>query len=93
MGWQRPVGDSGWRVGASVTGNLLTHPKLPNYQVVDVVRPVPWDPGHSAAYNFGVGVSQQTGPSTFALDFIYEPIFTHTWGDAPSRDPDRSTAR
>ena len=82
LGWQRPVGDSGWRMGAILTGNLLSHPKLPDYQVLDVVRPVPWDPGHSAAYNIGVGLSQQTGPSTFALELIYEPIFTHTWGDA-----------
>lgn len=84
LAWQRPVGDSGWRIGTSVTGNLMTHPKLPNYQIVDIVRPVPWDPGQSAAYNFGVGVSQHQGPSTFALDFIYEPVFTHTWGEAPS---------
>ena len=84
MAWQRPVGDSGWRLGASITGNLLTHPKLPDFQIVDVVRPVPWDPGHSAAYNFGIGISQRQGPSTFALDFIYEPIFTHTWGEAPA---------
>jgi hypothetical protein len=82
--WQRPVGDSGWRVGAILTGNLLTHPKLPNYQVVDIVRPVPWDPGHSAAYNFGIGVSQHQGFSTFALDLIYEPILTHTWGETPA---------
>jgi hypothetical protein len=83
LAWQRPVGDSGWRVGAVMTGNLLTHPKLPDYQILDLVRPVPWDPGHSAAYNFGVGVAQQTGPSTFGLDLIYEPILTHTWGEAP----------
>ena len=82
--WQRPIGDSGWRVGAILTGNLLTHPKLPNYQVLDVVRPVPWDPGHSAAYNLGIGVAQQAGPSTFALELVYEPIFTHTWGEAQS---------
>lgn len=82
LGWQRPVGDSGWRVGAILTGNLLTHPKLPDYQVFDIVRPLPWDPGHSAAYNLGIGVAQQTGPSTFALELIYEPIFTHTWGEA-----------
>jgi hypothetical protein len=84
LAWQRPVGDSGWRVGAILTGNLLTHPKLPNYQIVDVVRPVPWDPGHSAASNLGIGVAQRKGPSTFALDLIYEPIATHTWGEAPS---------
>lgn len=84
IGWQRPVGDSGWRVGATVVGNLVTHPKLPNYQLVDVVRPVPWDPGHSAAYNFGIGVSQHQGAATFALDLVYEPILTRTWGEAPS---------
>jgi len=82
--WQRPIGDSGWRVGAIMTTNLLTHPKLPDYQIVDVVRPVPWDPGRSAAYNFGVGVSQRQGSATFAADAVYEPIVTHTWGDAPS---------
>ena len=84
LAWQHPVGDSGWRVGAFATSNLMSHPKLPNYQVVDVVRPVPWDPGHSAAYNVGFGVAQQRGPSTFALDVVYEPILSHTWGEAPN---------
>jgi hypothetical protein len=84
VAWQRPVGDSGWRIGAILTGNLLSHPKLPNYQLIDAVRPVPWDPGHSAAYNIGIGVSQHLGTSTFALDAIYEPILSHTWGEAPS---------
>ena len=83
LAWQRPVGDSGWRVGAFATGNLMSHPKLPNYQLVNVVRPVPWDPGHSAAYNVGVGIAQHRGPSTFALDVVYEPILSHTWGEAP----------
>ena len=83
LAWQRPVGDSGWRVGAFATGNLMSHPKLPNYQIVDVVRPVPWDPGHSAAYDVGVGVAQHRGASTFALDVVYEPILSHTWGEAP----------
>lgn len=83
LAWQRPVGDSGWRVGAFATSNLMSHPKLPNYQLVDVVRPVPWDPGHSAAYNVGVGIAQHRGPSTFALDVVYEPILSHTWGEAP----------
>src|SRR4029077_4375792 len=81
---QRPVGGSGWRVGGILTGNLLTHPKLPNYQILDVVRPVPWDPGHSAAYNIGFGVAQKQGPPTFALALAYEPMLTHTWGEAPS---------
>jgi hypothetical protein len=84
LAWQRPVGDSGWRVGAILTGNLVSHPKLPNYQLLQQVVPIPWDPGHSAAYNIGVGVSQHLGPSIFAIDAIYEPILSHTWGEAPS---------
>jgi hypothetical protein len=43
---------------------------------------IPWDPGHSAAYNFGIGVSKVHGPTTFGIDAIYEPIRTHTWGEA-----------
>jgi hypothetical protein len=70
-------------VGANIVGNLVTHPKLPNYQVLDIVRPVPWDPGHSAAYNVGLGVARHHGSSSFALDAVYEPILTHTWGETP----------
>src|SRR5207253_1325314 len=29
-------------------------------------------------------VSQRQGQSTFAVDAVYEPIVTHTWGDAPT---------
>jgi hypothetical protein len=51
------------------------------------VLALPWDPGHSAAYNVGIGVTQSLGGATFALDAIYEPILTHTWGEAPSAIP------
>ncbi|HEX8943377.1 MAG TPA: hypothetical protein VF785_09585 [Gemmatimonadaceae bacterium] len=81
LAYSRPVGDSGWRVGGIVTGNLASHPKLPDYQISQVMV-IPWDPGHSAAYDLGLGVSKATGPTTFGLDAIYEPIATHTWGEA-----------
>jgi hypothetical protein len=88
LAYQQPVADSGWRVGGTLTTNLMSHPKLPDYQVQQILR-IPWDPGHSAAYNFGVGVSHSVGPTTFGIDAIYEPIWTHTWGEAeaPTETP------
>jgi len=81
LAYSRPLADSGWRVGGIVTGNLASHPKLPDYQISQVMV-IPWDPGHSAAYDLGLGVSKANGPTTFGLDAIYEPIVTHTWGEA-----------
>lgn len=81
LAYSRPLADSGWRVGAIATGNLASHPKLPDYQISQVMV-IPWDPGHSAAYDLGLGVSKANGPTTFGLDAIYEPIATHTWGEA-----------
>jgi hypothetical protein len=82
LGYSRPVGDSGWRAGAIVTTNLMSHPKLPDYQISQVMT-IPWDPGHSAAYDLGVGIAKTQGLTTFGVDAIYEPIRTHTWGEAP----------
>jgi len=83
LGYSQPLSDSGWRVGAILTTNLMSHPKLPDYQITQV-QVIPWDPGHSAAYDIGVGVSKSRGLTTFGLDAIYEPIRTHTWGEAPA---------
>jgi hypothetical protein len=76
--YDRPLADSGWRIGAIATGNLMSHPKIPNYEIVNIPR----DPGRSSAYNLGIGVSQSHGPTTFGLDAIFEPIWSHTWADA-----------
>ena len=81
LGYSRPLADSGWRAGAIATANLMSHPKLPDYQIARVTV-IPWDPGHTAAYDLGLGVSKAQGPITFGLDAIYEPIETHTWGEA-----------
>lgn len=81
VAYSRPLADSGWRIGAIATGNLASHPKLPDYQISQVMV-IPWDPGHSAAYDLGIGVAKANGPTTFGLDAIYEPIATHTWGEA-----------
>jgi hypothetical protein len=45
LGFRRPVGTQGWRVGGSVTGNYKNHPSIPNYELVNIPR----DPGHSTA--------------------------------------------
>ena len=81
--YQRPVSDSGVRVGGIFTMNRMSHPKIPNYQIASV-QVIPWDPGYSSAFNIGVGLSQSQGPMTFAVDAIYEPIWSYTWGDAQS---------
>ncbi len=82
LGYSRPVGDSGWRAGAILTTNLMSHPKLPDYQISQVMT-IPWDPGHSAAYDLGLGVAKTQGLTTFGVEAIFEPIRTHTWGEAP----------
>jgi hypothetical protein len=85
--YDRPLSVSapGWRIGWVATLNRMFHPELPNYDVRDAgIRAVPWDPGDSHAYSFGVGVSRVYGPARFGLDALYEPIWSYTWGKAPS---------
>ena len=91
LNYSRPLADSGWRVGATATTNLMSHPHLPEYRI-EQVRVIPWDPGHTAAYNLGVGVSKTTRMTTLGLDAVYEPIRTHTWGELPAetQGPDGS---
>jgi hypothetical protein len=76
--YQRPLADSGRRIGAILTANRMSHPKIPNYEIMAIPR----DPGYSTAFNFGVGLSQTEGPLTFGIDAIVEPIWSHTWADA-----------
>jgi hypothetical protein len=83
LGYAQPLGATGWRLGWLLTANRMSHPKLPEYQLVNVPV-IPWDPGRSSAYNVGIGVSKVQGPTTFGLDAIYEPIWSNTWADAPS---------
>jgi hypothetical protein len=73
-----PLSNTPWRIGGVATGNRLTHPKIPNYEFMSIPR----DPGHSYAYNLGVGLSRTDSLLTFGLDVIYEPIWSNTWADA-----------
>ncbi|HZI21395.1 MAG TPA: hypothetical protein VFD76_02730 [Gemmatimonadales bacterium] len=76
--YERPLTDTGWRIGWIATGNLMTHPKIPNYELMNIPR----DPGRSQGYQVGVGVARTRGPATFGLDAVYEPIWSHTWAAA-----------
>ncbi len=73
-----PLRAPGWRLGWVATTNLMSHPKIPNYAIQNIPR----DPGNSEAFNLGVGISRSERASTFALDVLYEPIWSYTWADA-----------
>jgi hypothetical protein len=78
LGYVQPLGSNGWRIGGALTGNRKNHPKIPNYELVNIPR----DPGHSWAYNIGLGLSKTSPATTFALDVIYEPAWSDTWAEA-----------
>ena len=75
VAYMRPLADSTWRAGAVLTGNRISQPRIPEYDLPQV----PADAGRSQAYNIGGGVSRRTGPWTMAFDAIYEPIWSRTW--------------
>jgi hypothetical protein len=78
--YERPLADSGWRVGWIATMNRMSHPKIPNYEIMSIPR----DPGGSYAYDLGIGFSKVHAGTTFGFDVIYEPIWSHTWADSES---------
>jgi hypothetical protein len=88
VGYVQPIGSAGWRLGGILTANRKLHPKIPTYDLANVVvvesLPIPRDPGESWAYNVGLGLSRQAGPTTFAMDLVYEPAVSDTWADAES---------
>ena len=81
--YSRPVGTAGWKVGVLGTVNRLSHPKIPDYRILDVIT-VPRDPGNTWAYNAGLGMSRTIGNATFGFDVVLEPMFSTTWAEAAS---------
>lgn len=73
-----PMNASGWNYGALFTANVKDHPKIPNYEIMNIPR----DPGSTTAYNIGVGISKRDDHSSFGIDMIYEPIRSNTWAAA-----------
>ncbi|MCC6241859.1 MAG: hypothetical protein IT353_03415 [Gemmatimonadaceae bacterium] len=76
-----PVGTQGWSLGVLGTVNRLSHPKIPDYRIGQVIT-VPRDPGHTTAFNAGLGMSRVLGKAMFGFDVILEPISSTTWAEA-----------
>ncbi len=91
LGFARPITESGWRVGGTWTVNRKAHPKIPNYEIMNIPR----DPGISWAYDFGVGIAKSSGPATFGIDLVFEPIWSDTWveAEADTTSADGATIR
>jgi hypothetical protein len=79
--YSQPLGTEGWRVGWLATANRLSHPKIPDYRIREVIT-VPRDPGRTWAYNVGFGLAKLSGQSSFGLDVVMEPMFSTTWAEA-----------
>lgn len=78
LAYEQPLAAEGWHAGALVTVNRMDHPKIPNYSIMNIPR----DPGNSSAFNVGFGIARTFDGSTFGVDLVYEPIWSHTWADA-----------
>lgn len=83
LGYRQPIGETGWRVGGILTANRKSHPKIPNYEIMNIPR----DPGRSSAFDIGVGLAKATGPTTFGVDVVYEPAWSNTWALAEEPTP------
>jgi hypothetical protein len=84
LGYSKPIKNSGWRIGSILTTNYMTHPKIPNYELMNIPR----DPGKSWAFNVGIGFGYKKETLTFGTDFIYEPIRSNTWAEVLSLTED-----
>lgn len=79
--YSQPIGSEGWRIGWLATANRLSHPKIPDYRIREVIT-VPRDPGHTSAFNLGFGLAKITRYSSFGIDVVLEPIYSTTWAEA-----------
>lgn len=79
--YQRPLAAAGWRIGWVGTVNLVSQPRIAQDEVVTLPR----DEGRATAANVGVGFSKARGAGTFAIDVLYEPIWSTTWAVAQTQ--------
>jgi hypothetical protein len=70
-----PLDTLGSRIGLLLTANRITHPKIPNYPLVNIPR----DPGVTHGFDVGIGIGRSLGGTMVGLDLVYEPIWTNTW--------------
>lgn len=82
----QPLDPAGWHIGCILTANWKSHPKIPEYELA-YLPVIPKDPGNSSAYNIGLGLAYDDKTMTFGIDFVLEPIWTYTWGEAGEETP------
>ncbi len=82
----QPLETEGWNIGYIFTANWKSHPKIPEYELANLPV-IPKDPGNSSAYNVGLGLAHSDETITFGFDFVVEPIWTYTWGEAGEETP------
>ena len=78
LGYVAPLPAAGWRVGGILTANYKNHPHIPNYELSNIPR----DPGHTWAFDVGVGLSRRAEWTRFGVDLVLEPIWTDSWAEA-----------
>ena len=61
-----PLGSNGTRGGLIFTVNKKSHPKIPNYELMNIPR----DPGDTWAFNFGSGISHASERNIVGIDLI-----------------------
>jgi hypothetical protein len=76
--YRQPLDADGTQIGFRVAGNTKSHPKIPNYNLVNIPR----DPGNSTVFNLGVGLASVQVGSVFSLELGFEPGRSHTWAFA-----------
>lgn len=70
--------DTVWDVGAVLTLNRKTHPKIPNY----VIMSIPRHPGVSTAAQVGVGLARDRDETVLTVDALLEAGWSETWAVA-----------
>jgi hypothetical protein len=75
-----PTGEPGVRYGLVLIGNTKSHPKIPNYDLVNIPR----DPGNSAIFGLGAGITSQQGGTLIVAELLLQPGHSHTWAFADS---------
>ena len=78
LAYQRPLGVNGWRIGGLATIDHQSQPRIPEDEILATAG----GQGRSTAYNFGLGFSKARGSGVFAIEAVYEPVWSTTWGVA-----------
>lgn len=75
-----PTADPDVRWGLLLIGNTKAHPKIPNYDLVNIPR----DPGNSTIFGMGAGVTSRQGRTLIGAELMVQPGRSHTWAYADS---------